>query len=135
MASATQAVQTVTPVVAVKPEVKTKEVKVTVGENEFAAILHNATEKLMITAFELQDSYENQSSFTKDALHDAAVMFLKAQCQRSISQWDNLVSKMTKVQKYSAMTRKQIEDDLKTHPKFAPYYKIAIRAAGIKNSL
>lgn len=135
MATAAAAVQTVNPVVSTKPEVKTTETKVTVAENESAAILYKSTEKIITLAFELQDSYENASAFQKDALHDASVMFLKAQCQRTIAQWDNLVSKMTKVQKYQAMTRQQIENELKTHPKFAPYYKTSVRANAIKASL
>lgn len=133
------ATKTVVPVVEVSKQVeasKLEEVKVTIETGkEIAAILYSSTDKVINLAFELQDSYENQSQFRRDALHDASVMFLKAQCQRSIAQWDNLVSKMTKVQKYQAMTRQQIEEQLKIHPKFAPFYKVAQRAAQIKNTL
>lgn len=127
MASPATATHTVTPVVAVQPEKK--------NDKGFVIALHDQTEKILTLSFDLQDSYENQTAYAKDALHDAAVMFLKAQCQRSIAQWDNLVSKMTKVQKYSAMNRQQIEDALKQHPKFSPFYKTAERASVIKASL
>lgn len=127
-------VKTVNPVQLNAP--KLEEVKVTIETGkESAAILYVSTEKIISQAFELQDAYENPSQYQRDALHDAAVMFLKAQCQRSIATWDNLVSKMTKVQKYSAMTRQQIEDALKVHPKFAVYFKTAQKAVAVKNSL
>lgn len=130
----TATVQAVTPVQ--QKEQKLTEVKVSIETGkENAAILYEATTKVIAQAFDLQDSYENPSQFQKDALHDASIMFLKAQCQRSIATWDNLVSKMTKVQKYQAMTRQQIEDQLKIHPKFQTYHKTAIKALAVKNSL
>lgn len=129
-------VATVTPVVSTKDEPKLIEVKVSIEESkEVAAILYTQTDKIIALAFTLQDSYENASQYRRDALHDASVMFLKAQCQRMIGQWDNLVSKMTKLQKYSAMPRPQIEAALKIHPKYKPFWEVCVKATGIKNTL
>lgn len=134
MANSTQTTTTVTPVQPATPTLT--EVKVTVEEGkEIAQILYVNTSKVLDLAFSLQEAYENQSQFKRDALHDASIMFLKAQCQRAIGQWDNLVSKMTKVQKYSNMTRTQVESALKIHPKFKSYYDLATKAAQIKNGL
>ena len=128
-------VKTVTPVVS---EVKANltEVKVTIEENkEVAAILYLTTDKVLELAFSLQDSYENQSQFKRDALQDASVMFLKASCQKAIGQWDNLVTKMTKLQKYQSMTRTQVEDALKIHPKCSPFYKTMLKAVDVKKTI
>lgn len=115
---------------------KLTEVKVTIEESkESAAILYKTTEQAISLAFGLQDSYDNASQFQRDALQDASVMFLKAQCQRAIGQWDNLVTKMTKLQKYQSMTRTQVEDALKIHPKCAPFYKTALKAVDIRKNL
>src|SRR4051812_18732426 len=101
-------VKVVTPVVSKKEEAsKLEEIKVTVESGkESAAILYVSTTKAIELAFTLQDSYDNPSQYQRDALQDASVMFLKAQCQRAIAQWDNLVTKMTKLQKYQSMTRR-----------------------------
>lgn len=109
---------------------------VTVVEGtETAAILFTNTEKVIALAFSLQDSYENASIFQKDALHDASVMFLKAQCQRCIATWDNAVTKASKMQKYQSMTRKQVEDALSIHPKVQVLYKTMLKAVAIKKDL
>jgi len=128
-------VKAVTPVVNESKAVLT-ETKVTIEEGkEVAAILYTTTSKAIELAFSLQDSYDNQSQFQRDALQDASVMFLKASCQRAIGQWDNLVTKMTKLQKYQAMTRVQVEDALKIHPKCAPFYKTMLKAVEIKKTV
>lgn len=135
MANSNVETKTVTPVQPTPTSTLT-EVKVTVEEGkETAQILYINTDKILALAFSLQEAYENESQFKRDALHDASIMFLKAQCQRAIGQWDNFVSKMTKVQKYSSMTRIQVESALKIHPKYKSMFDLAVKAAQIKNGL
>lgn len=127
-------VNAVTPVV--KPEEKLSEVKVTIVESsEVAAILHKSTDSVIKLAFTLQEDYENESQYRRDALQDAAVMFLKAECSKAIARWDNLVSKMTKTPRYKTSTREQVEVSLRDNPKFKPFYSVAVKAATIKKQL
>lgn len=106
-----------------------------VEETEIAAILHKATDSVINLAFTLQEDYENASQYRKDALQDAAVMFLKAECSKAIARWDNLVSKMTKTPRYKTSTREQVEISLRDNPKFKPFYTVAVKAASIKKQL
>lgn len=127
-------VAAVTPVV--KADEKLTEVKVNiVTETEIAAILHKSTDNVIKLAFSLQDDYENESQYRRDALQDAAVMFLKAECSKAISRWDNLVSKMTKTPRYKNSTREQTEISLRDNPKFKPFYNVAVKAATVKKQL
>jgi hypothetical protein len=128
-------VNAVTPVV--KPvEDKLTEVKVTIVDGkESAVIIHNATESIIKLAFSLQDDYENESQYRRDSLQDAAVMFLKAECARAISRWDNLVTKMSKTPRYKTSTREQVEASLKDNPKCKPFWTIAQKAATIKKQI
>jgi len=131
--------KTVTPVVnqtqTETSKDKLTQVPVTITENEIATILYKTTESVLNLAFDLQDDYDNPSLFQKDALQDAAVMFLKAQCQRAIGKWDSIVNQATKLQKYSTMNRSQVEDALKIHPKCVTFYKAMQKAVEIKKTL
>lgn len=129
------ATETINPVVSQKPDEKLEKVTVTIADGEIAAILTSATEKVIKTAFELQDDYDNPSQYQRDALHDAAVMFLKAQCLRYIGQWDALVTKMSKVTKYRNVGRQKLEDTLKVHPKCKDFWNRAQKATLIKANL
>lgn len=102
---------------------------------EVAQIIYLPTSKILSVAYSLQEGYENESVFTRDALHDASVMFLKASCQRVISHWDSFVNKATKMQKYSTMSRPQIEDALKIHPKYKGEWDMVVKATAIKKQL
>lgn len=130
-------VNAVTPVVNNKPaEDKLTEVKVTVIESkEIAAILHKSTDEIITLAFGLQDDYENISQYRRDSLQDAAVMFLKAECQRAIGRWDNLVTKMSKTPRYKTSTREQVETSLRDNPKCKPFWAIAQKAVAIRKQL
>lgn len=137
MANQATATQTVNPVVS-QQEVTEKltEVKVTVIEDkEIAAILHADTDKVISLAFSLQDTYENASQYRKDALQEASVMFLKAQCARTVAQWDNLVTRFSKTMKYRNVGRIVVEQKLKDNPKTRPIWNLAAKAIEIKKSL
>lgn len=105
------------------------------ADKEQVQIIYTPTAQLLQVAFSLQDQYENPSVFNRDALHDASVMFLKASCQRVISHWDAFVNKATKMQKYSTMSRPQIEDALKIHPKYKSEWDMVVKATAIKKQL
>lgn len=125
---------TVNPVAVKETEVsKMEEVKVTiVKDSETAAILTISTTQAIKLAFSLQDSYDNESQFQRDALAEASVLFLKAQCQRAIGTWDNLVTKFSKTQRYRNMGREKIEQSLKDNPKTKPYWLNCQKAVAIK---
>ena len=135
MANGNSAVNTVTPVEQKKDD-KLIEVKVTVIEDkEQAAIVTMQTVSLIEQAYKLQSDYENPSMFQKDALHDAAAMFLRAQCAKHIQFWDNLVTRFSKTTKYRNMTRIAVEDALKIHPKTKDFWQTCQKAVVIKATL
>lgn len=132
----TNEVKTVTPVVNQEKKDELVQTTVTViKDKEIAAILYASTEKNITLAFSLQDAYENPSVYQKDALHDASIMFLKYSCQQTIQRWDSAVTKATKMQKYSAMGRPEIEKALSIHPKLKPLFDAMNKAVSIKRSL
>ena len=115
---------------------KITEVKVTIeAEKESAQIVYLQTSKVLAIAFSLQSAEENESVFNRDALHDGSVLFLKSVCQRAIQQWDALVTKCTKLQKYALMTRAQTESALKINPKYKHMWDVCSKATAIKNQL
>lgn len=127
---------TVNPVVNQKKEDKLTEVKVTVIEGqEQAIIVNDSTVKVINLAFGLQDDYENESQYRRDSLQDAAVMFLKAECNRVIARWDNLVTKLSKTPKYKSVGRDKVEEAAKDNPKCKPFYNAAQRAITIRLQL
>lgn len=116
-----------------KEKEKTEQVPVTiVVDKESAAILRIETVKVISLAFSLQEQYDNASQYQKDALQDAAVMFLKSQCQRTIATWDNLVTRFGKTKKYENVGRLEIEKSLKDNPKTRPFWNAAEKAIAIK---
>jgi hypothetical protein len=108
-------------------------------ETESAAIIYKSTAEILEIAYKLQrgseDSYENPSQHQRDALQDASVMFLKYKCQQAISQWDQLITKLTKLTKYKNMGRPEIEKTAKANPKFAGMYTRMQEAVEIKSRL
>lgn len=115
---------------------KLEKVTVTLTENESAAIISTDAVKVIATAFELQDDYDNASMFQRDALAAGAVLFLKAEIARAISQWDNLVTKMSKTTRFrNRYTREQLDKFLRTNPKCKELWKRAELAAKLKASL
>lgn len=128
--------KTVVPVAQLAVEEKLVEVKVTViEEKEVAAILTVDTDKAITLAFGLQELYDNPSQYRRDALQEASVMFLKATCARTIAQWDNLVTRFSKTQKYKNVGRVEVEAKLKSNPKTRPIWNVAEKAINIKKSL
>ena len=115
---------------------KLTEVKVTLEpDKEFAQILYNSTADVLKIAFSLTENYENESVFKRDALHDGSVLFLKATCARCISQWDSLITKMSKLQKYSAMGRPAVDMALQIHPRYKDMWELCRKATLIKAQL
>lgn len=128
--------KTVVPVAQLAVGEKLVEVKVTViEEKEVAAILTVDTDKAITLAFGLQELYDNPSQYRRDALQEASVMFLKATCARTIAQWDNLVTRFSKTQKYKNVGRVEVEAKLKSNPKTRPIWNVAEKAINIKKSL
>ena len=130
---------TINPVVATeknKVEEKLIETKVTVIEGkETAVIAHVAAIKFFTLAFSLQEDYENESQFIKDSMIDASRMFLRAECARSVSKWDNLVTKASKMQRYKNVGREKIDLQLRDNPKCRAIYQTAKKAAEYKAQL
>jgi hypothetical protein len=115
---------------------KLAQTTVTVIENkETAVVVSNQAVKNIELAFTLQTQYDNASMYQKDVLHDGTLLFLKAQCQRAIGQWDNAVTKASKMQKYQSMGRPQVEAALKIHPLFKPLWDVCQKAVAIKLTL
>jgi len=115
---------------------KMEEVKVTiVVEKEIAAILTVDCDKAITAAFGLQELYDNPSQYRRDALQAASDMFLRAQCARAIAQWDNLVTRFSKTQKYKNIGRVEVESKLKDNPKTRPIWNVAEKATAIKARL
>jgi hypothetical protein len=106
-----------------------------IPDQEIAAILTIQTDKIIKQAFSLQEDYDNESQFRRDALHDASILFLKASCQRAINTWDNLVTKHSKLTRYRNVGREQVEASLRDNPKTRPYFQTAQKATAIKNAL
>lgn len=127
-------VETVKPVASQESAAeKLEKVTVTVAEGEVAAIISADAVKLITAAYGLQDDYDNESMFQRDALAHGALLFLKAEVQRAIGQWDNLVTKMSKTTRYrNRYTREQLDKFLRTHPKCKDIYKRAAMAATLK---
>src|SRR5271167_1864880 len=119
MAANSNAVATVTPTVSItEANDKMTEIKVTVIDGkETAVIAHNETLAYMHLAFSLQDDYENESAFTKDNMVKAAHSFLRAECARVISKWDNIITASSKLQRYKNVGRADVEKKLRDNPK------------------
>lgn len=105
------------------------------ADKEQVQIIYTPTAKLLAIAFSLQDDYEHDSQFNRDAIHDASIMFLKAQCARVIQRWKSLVNKAMDMQKYSTMTKPQVEAALQIHPKYKNDWQRCAKAVAIKKQL
>ena len=133
-------VKNVVPVQENKPTETLEKVSVTViPDKEIAAILHKDTVTLLQKSFGLQKNaanpYDNESQYIKDALLEASLMFVKAQAQKTIGTWDNLVTKFSKTQRYINLGRAKVEEALRDNPKTRPYYQDMLKAVEIKKQL
>jgi hypothetical protein len=129
-------VKTVTPLQSENKESKLVQTTVTIEDGkETAVILMNQAVKNIELAYTLQTQYDNPSMYQKDAIQDGTLLFLKTQCQRAIGQWDNAVTKASKMQKYQSMGRPQVESALKIHPLFKPLWDVCQKAVAIKLTL
>lgn len=136
MANDTGTVVALTPVVPPVKDDKLTEVKVTIIDGkELATISHLATAKMYEQVFSLQDDYDNVSQYIKDSSLDAAKLFVARECQRAISQWDNLVTKISKTTRYINTGRNEVEKALQSNPKTKGFYAVAVKATMIKNAL
>lgn len=116
-----------------KPTVKTREVKVTLADQEDTLIVNEEVLTMLASAFDLQDDYENQSKFIRAFVFDAVNGQLKVFCSKKIQDWERAIHKL--IDKHPTYTKEQAIAALLENKKAKQLYDYAQLATEIRSKL
>lgn len=125
---------TVTKLVSAQSAIESNNAKENKQEEKTVTIVVTPeTEGFLKKAFEIQDNYENESKFNKEACELAVKSFLKQTISRAVAMWERQIDAYS--QDHVSLTREQCIKNLLDSKKMRDIKKLADLAVAAKKTL